>query len=124
MKRKFLLVDDDRIANIINKKVLEKFYPNHGILQFTSGYEAITHLAEDSSDGVEIIIFLDINMPEMNGWEFLDRLSSDFPKITPIVYILSSSIDWKDRKKAEDYATDGFIIKPLDGEKINKLSLS
>ncbi|HAH37810.1 MAG TPA: response regulator [Algoriphagus sp.] len=113
------LVDDDPINNLINKRLLGKTDISKHIYQFLEGEEALMAIAELPTDQ-QIMIFLDINMPVMNGWEFLNFYLEKFPKRKDKIVILSSSIDFQDRQKAMDYeVVSGFIEKPLTMEKIN-----
>jgi CheY-like chemotaxis protein len=71
------------------------------------------------------VIFLDINMPVMNGWEFLDALGKKTTEIAeiPHIYLLSSSLDPVDKNKASQInLVKGFISKPLEIEKIGFLN--
>jgi response regulator of citrate/malate metabolism len=66
------------------------------------------------------MIFLDINMPKMNGWDFLDAYQQVEDKVK--VYMLSSSINSKDIQKSETYeVVNGFICKPLVVEKLSEI---
>lgn len=67
------------------------------------------------------MIFLDINMPVMNGWEFLDAYLEKFQERKDKIVILSSSIDFQDRQKSMEYEVVlGFLEKPLTMDKIHQ----
>ena len=89
------------------------------IEEFLSAQEALEKIKSvDPSE--TLLIFLDINMPVLNGWEFLDAYRSNFPERKDTIVILSSSIDFQDRQKAMEYPiVSGFLEKPLSLEKIN-----
>ncbi|MCU0437419.1 MAG: response regulator [Raineya sp.] len=114
----YVAVDDDAINNLVCKKVIEKINPNAEVLCFTSPSKAIEYLFENSDKKPNLII-LDINMPEIDGWEFLNR----YQKIEnpASVVMLSSSKDESDIKKSRTYdIVKGYIEKPLNIDKITK----
>ncbi|NVK49152.1 MAG: response regulator [Cyclobacteriaceae bacterium] len=113
------LVDDDPINNLINKRLLGKTEISETIIEFLGADMALKHLEEIEIEK-SLLIFLDINMPVMNGWEFLDEYQVKFPDRKDKIVILSSSIDFQDRKKAMEYEiVSGFLEKPLSLDKIN-----
>ncbi|TFV94353.1 response regulator [Algoriphagus kandeliae] len=113
------LVDDDPINNLINKRLLGKTEISDTIVEFLGADMALQHLEEIETEK-SLLIFLDINMPVMNGWEFLDSYQEKFPDRKDKIVILSSSIDFQDRKKAMEYEiVSGFLEKPLSLDKIN-----
>ena len=122
-----LLVDDDEINNFISIKLIKKALINTDIMACLNGKFAIDQLAEiqrkDPSKLPDYIL-LDINMPIMNGWEFLDeykRLNID-PLGKTKIYIISSSVFSNDINKARSYPlVKDFISKPLNVEKIKEL---
>lgn len=112
------LVDDDPINNLINKRLLGKVGISDKIIEFLEGEEALTQIEILPSDH-QVLIFLDINMPVLNGWEFLEKYLETFPKRQDKIVILSSSIDFQDRQKAREYQlVSGFLEKPLTLDKI------
>jgi CheY-like chemotaxis protein len=122
-----LLVDDDEINNFISIKLIKKALVNTDIMACLNGRFAIEELVEiqrkDPSKLPDYIL-LDINMPIMNGWEFLDeykRLNID-PSGKTKIYIISSSVFSNDINKAKSYnLVKDFISKPLNVEKIKEL---
>lgn len=122
-----LLVDDDEINNFISIKLIKKALVNIDIMACLNGRFAIEELLEiqrkDPSKLPDYIL-LDINMPIMNGWEFLDeykRLNID-PSGKTKIYIISSSVFSNDINKAKSYnLVKDFISKPLNVEKIKEL---
>lgn len=122
-----LLVDDDEINNFISIKLIKKVLLNTEITACLNGRFAIDELIEISHKDASKLpdyILLDINMPIMNGWEFLDeyeKLKIDKAGKTKI-YIISSSVFSNDISKAKTYASvKDFVSKPLNIEKINEL---
>ena len=110
------LIDDDRIFIFAAKRILKatEFCDNFTI--YNNGAEALTGLRDIIKSGKNIpdLILLDLNMPIMDGWQFLDEFIKveNSKKIT--LYIVSSSIDPADTQKAKEYEqiTD-FIVKPI-----------
>ena len=112
------LVDDDEIQNLINTKVVEIVAPHVKVKAFTAAEVALKMLTTEEAK--PSLIFLDINMPKLNGWDFLDAyLKLDLPVK---VYMLSSSINHKDILKSKQYEiVNGFISKPLVVERLSEV---
>lgn len=114
----FIVVDDDSINNNICEKIILKVFPQADVKTFINPDEALTYIksARLNDQSKSTVLFLDINMPEMTGWEFLEVYDRFDPvirkKIT--VYMLSSSVDFRDIDRAkENKIVNGFISKPL-----------
>ncbi len=104
---------------MLNRYFLEEHYPSLEIRSFIYASEALEELKQGGDN--PNFILLDINMPGMNGWEFLDGLqqSEISSSKLPIIYMLSSSLDPEDEAKARKSAlVKGFISKPLEVEKL------
>jgi CheY-like chemotaxis protein len=113
------LVDDDPINNLINKRLLGKFGIFENISVFLDAEDALISLSK-LPENQTVIIFLDLNMPVLNGWEFLDEYINLFHDRKDKIVILSSSIDFLDRQKADLYElVSGFLEKPLTMDKIH-----
>lgn len=110
-----LLVDDDDIFNMLHGEVLKRLIPNVGIDIFKSGQDVIQYLQEKPDASIDLI-FLDIRMPIMGGFEVLDAMaamdSSRFANTR--IYVLSSTLDDRDLQRAKEtpLVTD-FIGKPM-----------
>jgi len=122
-----LLVDDDEINNFISVKLIKKTLINTAIKTCLNGKFAIDELVytqEHSPDELPDYILLDINMPIMNGWEFLEeyeKLKID-PEGKVKIYIISSSVFNNDINKAKSYPlVRDFISKPLSIDKIKDM---
>lgn len=112
-------IDDDVINNLLNERLLKKHFPSIVCKTFSEAERAFEELSSNA-DGLPDAIFLDINMPVMNGWDFLDNMLSK--KLNLMVYMLTSSIDPKDQEKAMAYsAVKDFISKPLKEERLRKI---
>lgn len=118
-----LLVDDDEATNFIHKMVITQKEYTENIVVKENGVEAIRYLTSsfDGKPPQPDLIFLDINMPAMDGWEFLeeyDKLEENQQAKTVIV-MLSTSLNPADREKANSIPLiSGFMSKPLTAEKL------
>ena len=124
-----LIIDDDEINNFIAAKLIDKIPPKAKVSTCVNGQEGIDFVKNklNNQDEFPDIIFLDINMPLMNGWEFLEeyeQIKNDIKKKVTI-NMLSSSVYNDDISKAETYTTvNKFISKPLTVDKIKDLYTS
>ena len=112
------IVDDDKIYQLTTKRLLERINATKNILVFSDGEEAYDYISEKirEEDALPDVIFLDINMPCMNAWEFLDAYKKIKPLLAKkiIIYIISSSISDTDIQRAKEieHLTD-YCIKPV-----------
>lgn len=91
--KKILLIDDDDTVNFISKKLIEKSGISETILAKSSGQEALDYLQLNSSaDALPDLIFVDINMPEMDGWSFVEEISSMIVDLSKTKIILLTSL--------------------------------
>jgi len=117
MKTKFVFIDDEPICNFISKRLLTLAYPAVQVYIFQSGIEAINYFEAnaDQFKTEKILINLDINMPEMNGFEFLAEYEQRFAAAFDCdVFILSSSQNPNDIAKASQFTVvKNFLTKPF-----------
>jgi CheY-like chemotaxis protein len=116
-----LVIDDDDINIFIIKKIVEKTGYDINMVSKTNGQLAIDHLTNILENGETFpqLILIDINMPVLNGWEFLDAYDELNVSQRVDLYMLSSSVYENDIEKAKTYSkVKGFISKPLS---INRL---
>lgn len=122
-----LCVDDDPITLMLYKKVIIKAEFGHTILFAQNGEQALdlfTKCTAGELQNIPDVIFLDLNMPVMNGWDFLEHFTKDFyPLYKHIkVVILSSSIDPSDYLHAKKYeVVTHFLSKPITVEMLQGL---
>ena len=126
-----LLVDDNESDNFIHKRVIEKSGITNNIAIALNGREALDFLTAKIQNGQQEdtysqpeLIFLDINMPIMDGWEFLEEYHKlEVSQKGKVVFImLTTSLNPSDRVKAEALLENGcFYFKPLTLEMINKI---
>jgi CheY-like chemotaxis protein len=113
----YIFIDDEAIFNLISKAKLQLLNTQTYALTFDSGDSALQYF-EDNIQQLKhekIVIFLDINMPEMNGFEFLQEYKNKFADVlNVVVYMLSSSIAEVDREAAQQYSmVKQFYSKPF-----------
>lgn len=121
---RFIVIDDDALNNKICRACIEKLFKEANVTTFTDPQLGFDHLSAEYADPeneLEAILFLDINMPVMNGWEFLEKFEKleDTLKRKIKIYILSSSVDKRDMEKAQaNKNVVYYLIKPLTKETI------
>lgn len=124
---KVLLVDDDPASNYLTQMLLEELEIASRIFTSKNGKEALQFLenqclfvTNESEDCCPDLILLDINMPVMDGFEFLEKfeaLSHERNKTIHVV-LLTTSTNYKDIERAKQYRILSFLEKPLTEEKI------
>ncbi|MFC6858828.1 response regulator [Zunongwangia atlantica] len=112
-----ILVDDQPIANFITKKLLEIEGYKDNVKDFTDASIAFENLKSETT----AIIFLDLNMPVMSGWDFLEAMQKN--GLSHKTIILSSSTSELDIEKAKQYpCVIDYVVKPLNKTKFNQIS--
>ncbi|MCD0470628.1 response regulator [Flavobacterium sp. JAS] len=125
-KSLFLLIDDNLIDQLVTKQLLKKILGIEQVVIANNGKEGLQWLNNNKRNNQPLIILLDIQMPIMNGFEFLEefhKLSKEAKQGIQI-YVLSSTLDPDEIKLIEEnpYVTD-FLNKPFPIEELkNKLS--
>lgn len=118
---KVLLVDDDKINNYINLRLIRRIGLSEEIIVTNNGQEAITYLQKCEKNELPNLILLDINMPVMDGFEFLEEFEKlEFNTVEkPLIVVLTTSTNTNDIKKVESSPTAaGYINKPLTEENL------
>lgn len=125
--KKVFLIDDDEINNFICVNILKKISFAEDVQAFesaTDALEAIQALDINDASAFPEVIFLDINMPIMNGWDFLkefSKIKSNLP-IDISLFMLSSSIYQADVEKSREYEeVVDFVTKPLNESVLNEI---
>lgn len=125
--KKVFLIDDDKVFNFINSKIMVKTLASIDVITYEFAQLALDDLKkiiDTNLDEFPEYIFLDINMPEMDGWEFLDEYMNLQESVIAKckIIMLTSSIDPKDIEKSSTYPiVSDFISKPLTSEGLLKI---
>lgn len=125
-----MLIDDNELDNFINEKILETNHFAKKIFINTSAKSALeflTNIAAIGENCDEIypeVIFVDINMPLMDGFQFIEHFKKDLEEKVhkPKLVILTSSVYHEDKQKAKDISPDIiFLNKPLTKDVLSKI---
>lgn len=123
-KINLLVIDDDDINIFIIKKIVEKTGFPVNMVAKTNGQLALDYLEEviEQPDVFPHLILIDINMPVLNGWEFIEAYEKLNIEKAVDMYMLSSSVYENDIEKAKTYqVVKGFISKPLSIDRLIEL---
>ncbi len=112
-KKIILLVEDDQLDVISVERSLNKLDQEFGLFTAYNGIEALEILKENPQNLPDVIL-LDLNMPKMNGIEFLKVIRSTEEYKNIKVFIMTTSGEEADRRIAEDLGINGYLIKPLN----------
>jgi len=122
MIKNILLIDDDTISNFVTEHIIENYNKNIKVRIAENGYTG-KKILTDETDYCCQIIFLDINMPIMNGFEFLDWYENEYKNETKArIVLVSSSSRKEDMEKAFSYkSVVNYIEKPIKEDILKKL---
>ncbi len=120
------IIDDDNLYQFGMKRLLHHVAAETEIRQFHNGLEAIDYLKQNKSNKSNLpdIIFLDINMPVMNGWQFLDNFIGLHLSLSKqiTIYMITSSVDNAEILRAASYKeVRNYIIKPISFENMKEI---
>lgn len=121
-----MLIDDCEATNYYNQIIIERLDCTNTVVTAQGGPKALDYLKHSSLDGNQIpdLIFLDINMPGMNGWEFLEEYEklSNLKQAKVVLLMLTTSLNPDDQLRASNIKNvKGFVNKPLEAEKLHEL---
>ena len=122
-KTNILLIDDDEIYLFLMNRIIKQLTLRLNVISHTDGEKAINYLATCTEENIDVpdVIFLDINMPYLDGWGFLEEFKKLKPKINNRVniYMVSSSSREQDVKKAAEFEElTGYVVKPVTESKL------
>jgi CheY-like chemotaxis protein len=113
-KNTILLVDDDDLDVISVQRTLKKLDTEYSLYTAYNGKEALAMLTDQENPVIPDVILLDLNMPKMNGVEFLKTIRGN-PQLREVkVFIMTTSAESGDRSITEQLGIAGYIIKPLN----------
>jgi CheY-like chemotaxis protein len=118
------IIDDDELFTYVLSKQMKVMDFCKTILVFRNGLEALDYFRSmlESPADLPSVILLDLNMPVLDGWQFLDEFVRLRPCKKVAIYIISSSIDAADHEKALAYKdVSNFYIKPVTGENLSEI---
>lgn len=125
--KRYVIIDDDKANNMLCKMICKKVFGEVDTISFDIPEEGLNFISDQYSDNTKItptVLFLDINMPGLTGWEFMEKYKSFNKSIQEqfTIYMLSSSVDHKDKDLARSNPlVKGYISKPLTREKLKEL---
>jgi len=126
-RSKFFLIDDDSVTNFVNAKIIKLAAPAFEVIAYTNATMALRELRQCLAAAPEQLpdfILLDINMPEVDGWDFLEEfvtLPQPVHEKTKVI-ILTSSVDTNDMARSRAYKpVIDFLSKPLNSAHLHKL---
>ncbi|TVZ28349.1 response regulator receiver domain-containing protein [Gillisia sp. Hel_I_86] len=118
---KVLIIDDDDIVTLVQGKLLQNCNVAKDPLKFKRASDALEYLNSASHEN-HYLLLLDINMPMMNGWQFLEAIEEMAVKENIYVFMVTSSIDYNDKEKAKNYAKIiNFIEKPITAKNCEQI---
>ncbi len=114
-----MLIDDDEDDNFFHRIVVEESGFAKSIKISETAVEALEWF--QSADRLPDLLFLDLNLPKMNGWEFAEELEKLNLPQRPVIIMLTTSYSPFDKQKAVQFKINGFETKPLDKEKLRDI---
>lgn len=121
---KAFVVDDDDIYQYLAKKELEKVDAQILVHGYSDGRKALDEIEANQSntDQLPDVIFLDLNMPILNGWSFVESLQNLNIEKRILIYVISSSFDRRDIEKSREYPMiKDYLVKPFKRTQIEQI---
>ena len=123
---RFILVDDDELTNTISRLLIKKALPTIEIVDFVWPEQGLHYIETAYNNDIPTpsILLLDINMPIMSGWDFLEKYGLLDKKIKDqiTIYLLSSSVDDRDKGFAADNKyVKQYVVKPITLSTVEKI---
>lgn len=122
MKAQIMVIDDDEIVLFIHETILEMMNLKAQVTYYDQAKDALKYL-DEGDECCATLLFLDINMPEMSGWDLLEIIKTRPYREFIYTVMVSSSVDQNDKQKAFiNYQVHDFLNKPLNVGEIEKLN--
>jgi len=123
---RFLLLDDEDIFNFLSEEVIHQVNPDYQCEVFSESEIALNYISSQIQQNLPVpdVILIDIRMPGMNGFDFLESIQqySESSLKNTVAYILSSSLDLRDHNRAGNFSmVKGFESKPLSEEMVRDI---
>lgn len=119
---KVLIIDDDAGVLFLHKIILKEAGIYGNLITFDQAENALEFIFPLDTNGSKFLIFLDLNMPKVNGWDFLDRLGEKIKYADIKVIIATSSLSNIEREKSKEYvAVIDFWEKPMEETQVSAL---
>ena len=123
MIKTILLIDDDYATNEYHKIIINRANICENLLVYRYADKALEWLKSINRKVFPELILLDINMPRMNGFEFLNQYEKDFTDSSSAIILLSTSINSSDTEKSKKYNIKAFLNKPLTVDLLRSIFL-
>lgn len=117
-----VVIDDDAVVLFLHKLLIKRSSFTTDVKDFLDAGEALEYVTGRSRES-NILVFLDINMPGINGWDFLARLEQLPTRENVFVVMVTSSINWSDRRKAEKHSRVIDYQESLFPDRLVKISI-
>lgn len=122
MENLLLIIDDDSVTRTLNTMLVKRFFSDVKTLSFEFGQDAIDYLSNSESIKPKLIL-LDLNMPEMNGWDFMNEIEK--LNIDCDIAIVTSSNAAIDVEKSKHFKSIvHFFVKPLSVSKLQEIKFN
>jgi CheY-like chemotaxis protein len=120
------IIDDDKIYQFMLHKIIDDNKLAEGVVPFFDGEKAIQYLRDNyaSIENIPDILFLDVNMPIMDGWQFMEEFASIKEKIKKkiVIFMLSSSLNPMDVEKASKISeVSKYLVKPIKLQEVKNI---
>jgi CheY-like chemotaxis protein len=115
-EKPILIVDDDMVDIMTVRRALKEINVTNPTVAKNNGEDALEYLMNESEED-PCIVLLDLNMPKMNGIEFLQKLNQTGKKKHVPIIVLTTSKDEQDKIQSFDLGASGYMLKPVDYDK-------
>ncbi len=114
--KKIFIIDDDEMYQMVLSKIVKKINPEIVVETFWNGEKALEYFKDNQNIPLPKLLLLDINMPIMDGWQFISEFERMYPNLKALsnIYMFSSSLEERERTKALSYkSVKDYLLKPV-----------